>query len=72
MSGPPREIVLKTNPHKVHLVIRLDSYTSVSNAWIVDRLAMGHPSSVSHSTKETLKTTQKLGKVLKCVIGLQF
>jgi hypothetical protein len=46
----------------------------VSNPWIAERLAMGHPGSVSRSvsvgrsTKETLKSTEKIGEMLKCVL----
>ena len=51
---------------------RRSPFTSVSNAWIAERLAMGHPGSVGRSvsagrsTKETLKNADKLGKLLKC------
>jgi hypothetical protein len=64
----------KTDPRKVQLAILLRSHTSVSNAWIAERLAMGHPGSVSRSVsvgrsmKETVKDTLKLGKMLKCVL----
>ncbi|MDP3849584.1 MAG: transposase [Luteolibacter sp.] len=64
----------KTDPRKVRLAILLRSHTSVSNAWIAERLAMGHPGSVSRSVsvgrsmKETVKDTLKLGKMLKCVL----
>ena len=64
----------KTDPRKVQLAILLRTHTSVSNAWIAEHLAMGHPGSVSRSvsagrgTKETLKNADKLGKMLKCVL----
>ncbi len=64
----------KTDPRKVQLAILLRTHTSVSNAWIAEHLAMGHPGSVSRSvsagraTKETLKNTDKIGRMLKCVI----
>ena len=58
----------------VQLANLLRTHTTVSNAWIAERLAMGHPGSVSRSvstgrsTKETLKSTEKIGKMLKCVL----
>ena len=64
----------KTDPRKVQLAILLRTHTSVSNAWIAEHLAMGHPGSVSRSvsagraTKETLKNAEKLGRMLKCVL----
>lgn len=64
----------KTDPRKVQLAILLRAHTSVSNAWVAAHLAMGHPGSVSRavsegrSTKETFKDTQKLGKMLKCIL----
>jgi hypothetical protein len=64
----------KTDPRKVQLAILLRSHTSVSNAWISEHLAMGHPGSVSRSvsagraTKEIIKNSQNLGAMLKCVL----
>jgi REP element-mobilizing transposase RayT len=64
----------KTDPRKVQLAILLRTHTTVSNPWIAERLAMGHPGSVSRSvsvgrsTKETLKSTEKIGEMLKCVL----
>jgi len=64
----------KSDPRKVQPAILLRAHTTVSNAWIAKRLAMGHPGSASRSvaagrsTKETLKSTVKIGKMLKCVL----
>jgi len=64
----------KSDPRKVQLAILLRAHTTVSNAWIAEGLAMGHPGSASRSvsagrsTKETLKSTEKIGKMLKCVL----
>jgi len=64
----------KTDPRKVQLAILLRSHTSMSNAWIAEHLAMGHPGSVSRSvsagrsSKDTLKSTERTGKMLRCVL----
>ncbi len=48
--------------------------SAAGNPWIAEHLAMGHPGSVSRSvsagraTKETLKNTDKIGRMLKCVL----
>jgi putative transposase len=71
---PGLRALRKTDPRKVRLAILLRTHTSVSNAWIAEHLAMGHPGSVSRSvsagraTKEMLKNADKLGRMLKCVL----
>lgn len=48
--------------------------SAAGNPWIAEHLAMGNPGSVSGSvstgraTKETPKNTEKIGRMLKCIL----
>jgi len=42
----------KSDPRKVQLAILMRKHTSVSNGWIAQKLAMGHPGSVSRSVSD--------------------
>jgi hypothetical protein len=42
----------KSDSRKVQLAIMLRTHTSVSNEWIAQKLAMGHPGSVSRSVSD--------------------
>jgi hypothetical protein len=70
---PPNAIGLgmlkKTDPLKIQLAILLHSHTSVSNVWIADHLGSVRRSvSVGRATKEIIKNSQNLGRMLRCVI----
>lgn len=64
----------KTDPRKVKLAILLRTHTTVSNAWIAERMAMGHPGSVSRSVsegrsnKKISKSIKEMEKTLICVL----
>jgi hypothetical protein len=54
----------KTDLRKVQLAILLRTHTTVSNAWIAERMAMGHPGSVSRSVSEG-RSNKKILKFIK-------
>ncbi len=60
----------KSDARKVQLAILLRTHTTVSNGWIAQKLAMGHPGSVSRSVtdgrtdKKLIKTMKEIEKVL--------
>jgi hypothetical protein len=60
----------KIDVRKVQLAILLRTHTTVSNGWIVHKLAMGHPGSVSRSVtegradKKLIKAMEEIGNVL--------
>lgn len=62
----------KGEPGKVLVAALLREHTAVGNPWIAERLAMGHPASVSRLVAAFSKTPgrttkmNKLGKMLKC------
>ncbi len=71
---PPDEKSLlklrKGDPHKVLVAVLLRKHTSVSNRWLVERLAMGHPSALSRlmgdfrKKPENLKALRRIEKML--------
>ena len=62
----------KSDERKVLLAILLRTHTSVSNQWIAEKLAMGHPDSVSRTfsasrtDKSMAKSIKKLETLLIC------
>jgi REP element-mobilizing transposase RayT len=60
----------KSDSRKVQLAIMLRTHTSVSNEWIAQKLAMGHPGSVSRSVSDgradntMLKSIKNIEKML--------
>lgn len=62
----------KGDPRKVQLATVLRSHTAVSNAWIADRLVMGHPGAVSRlvalgrADPEIASGVARLEKMLRC------
>ena len=42
----------KADPREVQLAILLRTHTTASNVWIAEKLAMGHPGSVSRSVSD--------------------
>ena len=53
----------KGDPRKVLVAVLLRGRTSVSNRWLVERLAMGHPSALSRLMGDFRKTPQNLEKL---------
>ena len=51
----------KSDVRKVQLAILLRTHTTVSNGWIAQKLAMGHPGSVSRSVTDG-RADKKLGR----------
>ncbi len=60
----------KSDPRKVKLAVLLRAHTTVSNEWIADKLAMGHPGGVSRlvalgrSDRESAAEVKKLSVML--------
>jgi hypothetical protein len=60
----------KSDSRKVQIAIMLRTHTSVSNEWIAQKLAMGHPGSVSRSVSDgradntMLKSIKNIEKML--------
>jgi hypothetical protein len=54
----------KSDSRKVQLAILLRTHTSVSNEWIAQKLAMGHPGSVSRSVTDG-RADNTMGKSIK-------
>jgi len=65
------QLLKKSDPRKVICAAMVKARTSVSNEWIVQRLAMGHPASMSqgvHRMRRDVKASKKLlsyEKILK-------
>ena len=56
-------LLKKSDPRKVICAAMVKAQTSVSNEWIVQRLAMGHPASMSqrvHRIRRDVKASKKL------------
>jgi len=60
----------KTDPRKVQLAILLRTHTTVSNAWIAERMAMGHPGSVSRSVSEGRSNKVLMKEMEDMLIGV--
>ena len=58
----------KSDSRKVQLAILLRTHTSVSNEWIAQKLAMGHPGSVSRSVSDG-RADNTMGKSIKKMEG---
>lgn len=60
----------KTDPRKVRLAILLRTHTAVGNRWVAEKLAMGHPGTVSRAVsegrarEEVLKPIKELERML--------
>jgi putative transposase len=54
----------KSDERKVLLAILLRTHTSVSNQWIAEKLAMGHPGSVSRTVSAS-RTEKSMAKAIK-------
>jgi putative transposase len=59
----------KSDSRKVKLAILLRTHTSVSNEWIAQKLAMGHPGSVSRSVSDG-RADKTMGKSIKMMEGM--
>lgn len=66
----------KSDVRKVQLAIMLRTHTTVSNGWIAQKLAMGHPGSVSRavsdgrSDKKLIKSMKEIENVLIRVLPI--
>jgi REP element-mobilizing transposase RayT len=59
------EKLRKSDPRKVRLALLLRTHTSVSNEWIVGKLAMGHPGGVSRLIADCRSDSESVGEVAK-------